>query len=218
MLVELQQQLSDIYQVSREHDVRDYLVTDPDVARLLGRDAMLTNTDESLLVLEDDEGLMLSLFLDGDMLDRLESSRPLELLRAEVLSDFWKVLEGISHFNCVVWKATQDRSVSLLELELQAEVDKFVSTMLLAIDQSDSDLPNRLHGWLFDDVSFHQELDLAELDRYRSANDYAARFCRGLRQRLMDDSPVALDLLRQFFRLPLPDKISQIHSQAWSAS
>ena len=218
MLAELQNQLNDIYQVGRAYDVRDFLITDPSLARLIGQESMLSNTEETLLLSEDDEGLALSLFLDGNLLERLESARPLDALRADMLDDLWKVLEGLSHFNCIVWKASQDRPVSLLELELQGEIDKFVSTMLLALGQDDTDLTNRLHGWLFDDVRFHSDLDDEQLDRYRSANDYAARFCRSLRQRLIDADGVAFDQLRQFFRLPLPDKISQIHSQAWASS
>ncbi|MDH3339501.1 MAG: hypothetical protein OEM85_14790 [Gammaproteobacteria bacterium] len=218
MLRQLQRQLSDIYQVGRTHDVRDYLITDPTLAKVLSQDAVLKNTDETLLVSHDDEGLALSLFLDAGMIGRLESSDPLTSLRAECLDDLWKVLEGISHFNCVVWKATQDRTVTLLELELQGEIDKFVTTMMLALDQADTELLNRLHGWLFDNVSFHAELDEEQLDRYRSANDYAARFCHGLRQQMINDDQLALSELRQFFRLQMADKISHIHSQAWSAS
>lgn len=218
MLSALQRQLSDIYQVGRAHDVRDYLITDPTLAGIIGQDAMLTNTEETLLVSQDDEGLAVSLFLDGDMLDRLESANPLNRLRAESLDDLWKVLEGISHFNCVVWKAAQDRTVSLLELELQGEIDKFVSTMLLATAQADEELLNSLHGCLFDNVSFHDELDGEQLHRYRSANDYAARFCHGLRQQLIDDNQLALSELRQFYRLQLCEKISHIHTQTWSRS
>jgi hypothetical protein len=95
-----------------------------------------------------DEGLSLSLYLDADMLDRLESANPLDKLRAESLDDLWKAMEGISHFNCMVWKATQDRSVSLLELELQGEIDKYVGTALLAQEQADMGLLNSLHGCL----------------------------------------------------------------------
>ena len=218
MLGRLQRQLSDIYQVGRTHDVRDYLITDPMLAKAIGQDAMLTNTDETLLVSHDDDGLALSLFLDADMLGRLETSDPLNCLRADALDDLWKVLEGISHFNCVVWKAMQDRTVTLLELELQGEIDKFVTTMMLALGQADKELLNRLHGWLFDDVSFQEGLDDEQLDRYRSANDYAARFCHGLRQQLIRDGELALAELRQFYRLQMSDKISHIHSQAWSAA
>ena len=71
MLLQLQQQLSDIYQVSRTYDVRDYVITDPILAKFIGQDAMLSNTDETLLVSQDDDGLALSLYLDGEMLERL---------------------------------------------------------------------------------------------------------------------------------------------------
>ena len=216
MLEQLQQQLSDIYQVGGSHDVRDYVITDPMLAKILGQDAMLSNTDETLLVSEDDEGLALSLFLDAKMLSRLESANPLDCLRADLLDDLWKVLEGISHFNCVVWKAAQERTVSLLELELQGEIDKFVSTSLLALDQADGDLLNRLHGWLFTNVRFHDELDDEQRKRYQSANDYAARFCHRLQKQLIDNDELALSELRRFYRLQLADKISHIHSRAWA--
>ena len=213
MLGALQQQLSDIYHLGRSHDVRDFMITDPTLAKVLGQDAMLGNSEETLLLSQDEEGLSLSLFLDGDMLGRLESGNPLDKLRTELLDDLWKVLEGISHFNCVVWKATQDRSVSLLELELRGEIDKYVGTMLLALEQADTHLLNRLHGWLFDEVRYHDELDEEQLDRYRSANYYAARFCHGLQQQLIDDDQLVLSQLRHFYRLQLTDKISHIHSQ-----
>jgi len=213
MLAALQRQLSDIYRLGRAYDVRDYMITDPTLAKALGQDAMLGNSEETLLLSQDEEGLALSLFLDGDMLGRLESGNPLDKLRTELLDDLWKVMEGISHFNCVVWKATQDRSVSLLELELQGEIDKYVGTMLLALEQADSHLLNSLHGWLFDEVRYHDELDEEQLDRYRSANDYAARFCHGLQQQLIDDDQHVLSQLRHFYRLQLADKISHIHSQ-----
>ena len=35
MLAELQQQLSDIYQVDRAYDIRDYLITDPTLANCI---------------------------------------------------------------------------------------------------------------------------------------------------------------------------------------
>lgn len=216
MLAELQQQLSDIYQVDREHDVCDYLITDPRLANVLSQDAMLSNTDETLLVSQDRDGLALSLFLDAGMLERLETANPLDCLRAELLDDFWKVLEGISHFNCVAWKAAQDRTVTLLELELQGEIDKFVSAMLLAIGQSDNELLNGIHGWLFDNIRFHEDLDDEQIDRYRAANDYAARFCHRLREQLVANDQLALVELREFYRLQLGDKISHIRSRAWS--
>ncbi len=217
MLAELQRQLSEIYQVGRDYDVRDYVITDRVLAQILGGDAVLTNSDETLLVAQDEKGLALSLYLDREMISRLEAANPFDRLRADLLDDLWKVLEGISHFNCVVWKATQDRTVSLLELELQGEIDKFVATMLLALGQSRTELLNSMHGWLFENVRYQAELDSEQQRRYRSANDYAARFCHRLRTKLLADDQSALRELRQFYRLQLADKISHIHAQAWHA-
>lgn len=218
MLRQLQQQLSDLYQVGTGHDVRDFLITDARLAQAIAGDAMLASTNETLLMHENDGTMSLSLFLERELLDRLESRNPLEDLQADQLDDLWKVVEGLSHFNCMVWKASHDRAVSLLELELQAEIDKFVATMQLAIEQRDSHLLNRLHTWLFDEVSFCDGLDVEQLDRYRAANEYAARFCNGLRDRLIANDQLAIAELRQFYRLSLTDKISHIHTRAWSGS
>lgn len=216
MLGRLQRHLNDIYQVSAEYDIRDFLVTDPQLANGLSHGSMLSETNETLLMSEDDEGLALCLFLDGELLQRLEDADPMSRLRAHLLDDLWQVLEGVSHFNCVVWKASQDRNVSLLELELQAEIDKFVSTMLIAVGQGRRDMLGRLHGWLFEEISFRDGLDTEQRDRYRAANDYAARFCHALRTHLVRDVETVLAELRRFYRLPVSDKISHIHSRSLS--
>jgi hypothetical protein len=216
MLGRLQRQLNDIYQVSADYDIRDFLVTDPRLANCLSQGTMLGDSNETLLMSEDEQGLALSLFLDGELLQRLEDADPMSRLRTHLLDDLWQVLEGVSHFNCVVWKASQDRNVSLLELELQAEIDKFVSTVLIALGQGRSDLLGRLHGWLFEEISFRDDLDAEQRDRYRAANDYAARFCHALRAHLVRDAETVLPELRRFYRLTVSDKISHIHSRSLS--
>lgn len=213
MLNALQQRLCDIYRLGESYDVRDFLITDPTLAKALGQGSVLGDSEETLLIVDGGEELSVSLFLDGDMLGRLETGNPLDELRAEMLDDLWKVVEGVSHFSCVAWKAAQDRSVTLLELELQGEIDKYVSTVMMAIDQSDSSLLRNLHGWLFDNVRYHDELDALQRDRYQCANDYAARYCFGLSEQLINGDALVLDKLREFYRLQIGDKISHIHSQ-----
>ena len=212
MLEQLQQQLNDTYQSDHGYDVRDFLVTDARIAKALSGDNVLTNSGETLLVCEEDDGLALTLYLEAEILNRLETADP---LRTGKLDDLCKVIEGLSHFNYVVWRAHRDRSMSLLELELQAEIDKFVSTMELAREKRDHDLLNVLHGKLFDNPRFSDDLDEAQLERYRAATEYAARFCRGLRDRLLKSRDSTLNELRRFYRLPLNDKISHIHTRAW---
>ena len=212
MLAELQLQHWDTYGLAPQHDVRDFLITDPEIAKAIARDALLSGSRETLLLAQDDDGLAMSLFLDGDLLERLSASDPLGELRPGALADFWQVVEGISHFNTVAWRAHHDRNVSLLELELQGEVDKFVAALQRALDQGDAELARRLHGWLFDDIAFHEALDGDSLERYRTANDYAARFCRRLGDAMLRNADAAHDELRRFFRLPAADKFSHINA------
>lgn len=213
MLAELQQQHCATYGMAAHPDVRDYLVTNVETAQAIAPAHLLAGSNETLLLAEDDDGLALSLFLDQALLERLEATDPLGALKPGALADFWQVMEGISHFNTVVHRAHHDRRVSLLELELQAEVDKFITALQCALAQGDGELARRLHGWLFDEVSFHEQLDPHERERYRTANDMAARFCRRLGDAMIGDVGDVRRELRRFFRLPAADKISHINTR-----
>jgi hypothetical protein len=216
MLDHLQQQLRAIYQTDPGYDVRDFLITDARVAGAIGGDRSLAISGETLLLSEDEEGLALSLYLDEEILERLDLCDPAASLRTGMLDDLCKVIEGLSHFDYVAWRAHRDQSMSLLELELQAEIDKFVSTMHLARDGRDTEMMNVLHGLLFDNVQFHGHIHGEELERYRAASEYAARFCQGLRRRMLSGGDEILVELRRFYRMPLNDKISHIHTSAWA--
>lgn len=218
MLDQLQQRLTDIYRVDPGHDIRDFLITDRALADALGQGALIPNTDESVLLAEDGEGIALSVYLDEDMLDRLEAGDPLNNLRAEQLDDLWKALEGVSHFNYLAWCAGLDRRVTLLELEMQAEVDKYVSTCLLLLEQGDLPMSEKLHGWLFESSRLRDELDDEQRARYEAASDYAGRFCHRIRERLLAGHRGALPELRHFYRLTQADKISHIHARAWATN
>jgi hypothetical protein len=217
MLAALQNRLSDLYQFEMAYRIEDFLITDPELARILGADCILADNAETVLLSEDSEGMSLSVFLDAELLERLRAHDPLASLQPEQLDDFWTVLEGVSHFNYLAFCAQRDKSVTLLELEMQAEVDKYVSAWLLALDQEDYALAARLHGWLFDDVSFHPDLDREQRERYRAASNYAARFCHGISRRLLEGNAGGLEELRHFYRLTQTHKIGHIHSQAWAA-
>jgi hypothetical protein len=216
MLSQLQDHLTNIYRVDPGYDVTDFLITDPALAAILGDGSLVPDTEETVLVREDKDGISLSLFLDHRMLDRLGDANPLAELRADQLDDLWKVLEGVSHFNYIVWRARKNHGVSLLELEMQAEIDKFVSTFFLALGQADSELILKLHGWLFDNVKFNPGLSVEQEERYRTANNFAARFCHGIGQRLSRDHREGLHELRYFYRLSQRDKISHINAQSYA--
>lgn len=218
MLSSLQDSLTDLYQVDTGYRIDDFLITDPRLAKILGADCLLADNAETVFVSEDDDGMALSVYLDEALLKRLKADDPTENLQPQQLDDFWTALEGVSHFTYLAWSAQSDKSVTLLELEMQAEVDKFVSAWLLALSQDDRALAERLHGWLFDEVRYHPDLGREQRERYLTASDYAARFCHGLSRRLQNGRERGLEELRHFYRLTQADKIGHIHSQAWATN
>ena len=72
-----------------------------------------------------------ALFVDAAALANLERHDPAARLDDRNFSDFCLAVEGVSHFVYVALAAARQRPVSQLELELQAEVDKFVCCCLL---------------------------------------------------------------------------------------
>lgn len=208
-----QKLLEKIYRVSGVYRALDFLITDAaKAARLEGGSGTARNVPEKLLVAEDDEGAKLALYLDADVLGRLEQDDPHVALSDNNLSDFWTVLEGISHFNYLTWRAAAGRAVSLLELELQAEVDKFVCAALLAASQRAGRVPRELHHCLFERHHLDPALDDADRERYRVANRYAGKYCLRLAARFLGrDGPRGLIReIRTFYRLGEREKIRHI--------
>jgi hypothetical protein len=213
MLRDLQSMLSRLYGIEQSLDVHDFLVTDAALLRQLETDANARQTTEKVLIKESADALDMALYLDADLLERLRSRDPRERLGRRNLADFWTVLEGISHFNYIAWNAAADKSVTLLEVEMQAEVDKYVGARLLSRQQRTS-LGDSVIHWLFDDPHFDGNCGPEELSRYRNASRLAGRFCRSLERRFPGSAlmPAMLRELRAFYRLSQPQKVGHIQS------
>ena len=132
-----------------------------------------------------DDGMELGLYLDASVLERLGRRCPLVALDESNLGDYCTALEGVSHFHYVTWSAGLDRRVSLLELELQAEVDKYASALSLLLAQREGRFPGELFQRLFEGCRLLPHLTAAERERYSEAHRCAARFCERLETRFL---------------------------------
>ena len=217
LLRDLQELLARLYDAPAEHDVYDFLITDAAHAAALQGSAQPPQTDEQLLVAEGEDGVQLGLYLDAAVLSRLVERCPLRALGEENLADYCTALEGVSHFHYFVWSARRQRTVSLLELELQAEVDKYASALRLTLSQREGRFPTDLFARLFEGVSFLPHLSDEERTRYEEAHRVAARFCRKLEERFLRPRrarPEALLAeLRAFYRLGRQAKLR--HAAQW---
>jgi hypothetical protein len=215
LLRQLQTLLAGIYDVPLAHDVAHYLLTD---RSSLPEEFRATRSDEQLLVAEDGAGMALGLFLEPQVLARLDAANPLAALHGGNLADYWTALEGVSHFVYLAWNAAHDRQVTLMELELQAEVDKYVSTFLLLRAQNPGRFPAELHRVLFERARVSSELAGDRIGLYRRANQYAARFCRRLARLLepvgSQSQASASAELRRFYRLTHSMKMRHIECLA----
>jgi len=209
LLSRLQNLIGGIYDVAIAHDVYDFLVTD---RRQLPLGARGGTAEEELLVAEPADGeLALSLYLDPELLQRLEREDPLVRLHAGNVADWWTALEGVSHFLYLAWNAGHDKPVSLLELEMQAEVDKYVASYWLLRQQSPHHFPAELRRVQFARTSVAPGVAAERAPLYREASRYAEKFCRRLEHSLAraarrrasrhcDDGAVLAEL-RRFYRL-----------------
>jgi hypothetical protein len=136
-------------------------------------------SDEELLVLEGEEELELALYLAPGLLHRLKpyESGPLHSLLERELDGFCQLAEGVSHFVYVTHTAVHGRTVSLLELEAQAEVDKFALCLLHRWGDGVGAWAEELLRRLFDRVSYRARLSEAERWRYEEANRLSRNFC-----------------------------------------
>ena len=214
-IAKLQRCLERLYDVSISHDVEDFLIHDVRLASRIDNNPAARAIPEKLLLHETEDGIDIALFLEAALVERLRQDDPTERLHEGNLGDFLTALEGVSHFLYLVWSAGYDRPVSLLELELQAEIDKFILAALLLARSKGGRVPAGLHRLLFDESLLDPALDSGQHERYRDANTYARRYCGWLQRQFMTSRREAgiMSELRRFYRLGHHEKLSRIRHQ-----
>ncbi len=198
-LSRVQRGLESLYRVDIGVDVGDFVVGTKVRDELV--DARRPR--EQLLVIEADGELNVALYIDPAVIERLDA-------RDHDFQDLLFAVEGVSHFIYTVWCARHERPVSQVELELQAEVDKYVTCLLVhgpEVEQSAT-----LRRRLFGDAEYELDLDDDEHDRYRAANDNAHRYAAYLEDAFIARRriPEMLGELRRFYRHGLAQKLSTI--------
>lgn len=209
MLERVQALLEAIYGVRCEHQAKDFLVDD-EVAKALGASGQ---APEELLVHQaGDEELDVALYIAPSVLSRLQpfAEAPHGALDGE-LKSFCELAEGVSHFMYLLRSAALERKVSMLELEAQAEVDKFALCTVLRWGSEVKDWAATLSERLFSSVRLREHLGPAERWRYGEANRLAQRYCgRLLRQVRPGRLDAFLGELRHMYRLGAEAKLAYL--------
>lgn len=182
MLSNIALQLQRLYRLDFEHDVSDFVVARSEVDAPLDR-------PEQVLLRQTDDAVELALVLED------------ALLEPDVhwnLDRFCSVAEGVSHLLYLFRVAENEGQVTKLELEVQAEIDKWV--LLLFGGMAGADALRRL----FDGFTLREDVQCPEeQDRYAFANQTAQRYCSWLQTRYVEPARTdsLLSELRKVYRM-----------------
>ncbi|MFO1519361.1 MAG: hypothetical protein U1F57_06850 [bacterium] len=214
MLSSIQKSIETTYGIRSPWAVEAFLIDESQRGAFAEKIPWLKNSSEALLISQDEEEVELGLLFDSKLLEwseahdweTLVSNTPLLSLPLQKIG---ALIEGVSHFVYLTWRAEQDRAVTQLELELQAEVDKFV---LLLGDTSVSERHEFFHR-LFSETPWRPDLNSAEKERYETAMKLATRYCHHLKSAYsLAQADAWLPEVRSFYRKSQVEKIRHIHS------
>jgi hypothetical protein len=182
----VQNALERLYQLDRVADVHAFLLPAEEGER------------EALLVREANDGTL-------EMALRVPMLGPSKDLPLDPLC---QIIEGVSHFVYLADRARADREATQLEMEMQAEVDKYV-VLASATGAHDLRASAKLRERLYERVDYAHDEETELGERYRVANDLAHGFVRRLEVKFVADRKWSAmrDELRRFFRMGQAEKM-----------
>lgn len=209
MLQRLQASLTRLYDIHVPYDVRDFTIDTQGLADIDRSHQPVA--DESLLVMQEADEAHIALFLHEKITSELTNDDPYERLHDGNLNQFLIAVEGVSHFMYLSWNAQYDRPVSRFELELQAEVDKYLLCLVLLMKQGTEVSPRFLITLLFARPVYNQAYGHDVQQRYERANQLASVYCSQLYHSCLKDyrRPMMSEI-RRFYRLTQHHKLKHI--------
>jgi hypothetical protein len=203
--VDVQRRLEALYALEPEAPVTEYLIPPSEVAHLPGGGSRT-------LVSKEGDVVRVGVVLDEATGAHIERADPRERLDRGNLGSFSTLTEEVSHFLYVLSRARVERTLTQLELELQAEVDKYLIALFFLSLQNEGAVPTRLRALLFDRYHLVEGLSAESAERYHEASRLARRYCGWLESHFLRGGRLG-DLAREarrFWRLGQREKLETI--------
>jgi hypothetical protein len=205
VLVDVQRRLEALYALPPEAPVTEFLIPEDHAAAYPGGGSRT-------LISRDGDGVALGVVLEPGVGARLAEQDPRERLDRRNLDSFCTATEEVSHFVYLLFCARTERTVTELELELQAEVDKYLCAAFLLSRQNDGAVSSRLRDLLFRGYRLADAVSDERAERYHAASQLAWRYCGHLEAAYLRGSRLQ-DLAREtrrFYRLGQREKLEKI--------
>ena len=215
---EMQDALEQRYDLTLPCQVTPFVSHDHDFVRQVTGETRIP--PEMLLIREDTGNLDITLFLEQSLIDSTLDGNANHHTSNEY-EDYCTILEGVSHFVYLVWNAQYGLQVKPIEMELQAEVDKFVFSALADGDPEmtqsrPQSRPQSKHQLLFESlfrqVKYFHVPGTDMHHRYTVANKFAEQYCSWLSSQFQFtvSDPMLYAELARFYRMNAAAKFEHI--------
>jgi len=212
----VQQQFEKIYQLPQHLSIENFLINQETLERLKGkqRNHLATpNIKGLMLLLPEKDELSLAIYLNEQVMNNLYKHSPSHGLNEKNIHDFCIMAEEVSHFLYITWKAQHSIQITNLELEIQAEVDKFIICTFYCSNYESRFNRLSLKELLFETFSLEKNLSKESKNRYYTASKLALHYCHFLESHFIkkDHLRQMMEEIRKFYRFGQTDKISHIN-------
>lgn len=200
ILEKIQKDLETLYAFKLDQNVKNFLTQ---TGKQKGSKKVGGRFHNEALIIKQNEGdIEVALFIHPKLLQQLKADNPYANLNLGNLEPFLIATEGVSHFLYFISRAEKQLPVTQLEMELQAEVDKYLLACFLYYHQHKI-IPPFLFSTLFENFRWHNELSNEEISRYKKANALAAKFCNHLQTHYLRTKrwQELLEVVRQFYHM-----------------
>ena len=184
-------------------DVARFVIGDAGYREIYGGDAppgslgSASGQGARTMIRETRDGLRACIYYPDELIRRLEDHPPHRAVSEHNVDAFATLVEELDHLLCIADRAATDRSLSLFELELHANVSKYLVLARFIAGRRPA-LTGEKRTWLrfhlFEKLRFCDE-DALVRARYRDAARWAVRFLDALRD--IEPAP-GVEALRRF--------------------
>lgn len=210
LLNQVQNQLETIYGIGLAERAEEFLINKNEARDLMPQ----TEIPKELFLARkpSNETVEVALFLDTNLLENLNRNDPFISINENNLNDFCVLIEGISHFVYFLWKSHNQHSITQLEMEIQAEIDKYLMLLFYSQTNDKSNTMTQVFDKLFANFTLIEMFAYGHRAQPNTALDLAMRYCHRLQNkwRNKNDFSEIINEIRRFYNFSHEEKIRHI--------
>jgi hypothetical protein len=166
-VAEIERHLRTFYPLNIEVSAKDYILS-PNFSH-----DSIENKRAAVVSIECDGYQNIGIYFSQAFIDQHAEATPKNLITTKSLDSHCAIIEEVSHFHLLAHRTLCDQPVTRLELETQAEIDKFLICATMLFEQTGDSHFQSLARCIYDQSTI---TDLEHQSIYWNATRFAAKF------------------------------------------